>query len=109
MDQYTEDQKKALVDCCPTRVFAQNEMTQIVTVANPADCIFCKECIFTTEEFRRKAEDKLAVDVIHSPDRFTFIVETNGALFAKDVVKDAMGQLMEKILRLQRIVPKLNM
>ena len=42
LDQYSEDQKKVLVDCCPTRVFARDDISQVVTVTNAADCIFCK-------------------------------------------------------------------
>lgn len=102
MDQYTEEQKNGLVDCCPTKVFARSDdIGGIVTVANPTDCIFCKECIFTTEEYRRRPEDKLAVEVIHSPTKFSFTVETNGSLLAKEVVKDALSILTEKIRRLQ--------
>ncbi len=89
-------------------MFDFDENTSTVVVRNPSSCIFCKECIFTTEEFRRQPEDKLSVDIQHSPDRFTFTVETTGALSAKEVVKDALSQLTEKITRLQKLVPTIQ-
>lgn len=108
MDQYTEEQKEALEDCCPTQVFAYDENTKTVAVVNPSACIFCKECLYTTEDFRKKPEDKLAVAVKHSKDKFIFTVETTGALTAKEVVKDALAQLNHKLTRLQEIIPTIN-
>lgn len=107
LDQYTEEQKATLVDCCPTEVFVMEENSGAVVIADASACIFCKECIYTLEDFRRSPEDKLAVEVRHSPDRFTFTVETTGALYAKEVVQDAMIQLTEKLGRLIRAIPKL--
>jgi DNA-directed RNA polymerase II subunit RPB3 len=108
LDQYTEEQKVALVDCCPTNVFKQDEVTGAVVVDKAEDCIFCKECIYTTEDFRSKPEHRLAVDVKHSEDSFTFTVETNGSLLAKDVVKDSLIQLTQKVQRMQRSLAKLG-
>lgn len=107
LDQYTEEQKAALVDCCPTEVFAMEEHSGAVVITDVSACIFCKECIYTLEDFRRSPEDKLAVEVRHSPDRFTFTVETTGALYAKEVVQDALVQLTDKLGRLIRAIPKL--
>lgn len=108
LDQYSEEQKLALVDCCPSQVFDFDENTKTVFVKNQSSCIFCKECIFTTEEFRKHPEDKLSVEIQHCQDTFTFTVETTGALTAKEVVKDALAQLSEKIARLQKLVPNLQ-
>ena len=88
-------------------VFNQDEMTGAITIRDASDCIFCKECIFTLEDFRQHPEDKLAVEINHCPDRFTFTVESTGALLAKDIVKDALAVLNEKIMRLQKACPKL--
>jgi len=108
LDEYTAEQKRILVDCCPTAVFQQDEMTGVVTIRDAADCIFCKECIYTLEDFRQNAEDKLAVEINHCPDRFTFTVESTGALQAKDIVRNALSALNEKIMRLQKACPKLS-
>ena len=53
---------------------------------------------------RTSPEDKLAVDIQHSSDKFLFTVETTGALTAKEVVKDAINILTEKITNLQQLV-----
>ena len=108
LDQYTEEQKTGLVDSCPTKVFSMDENSGAVVIANAPACIFCKECIYTLEDYRKAPEDKLAVEIKHSPDRFTFAVETNGALWAKEVVKAAFQVLEEKLTRLKKAIPALQ-
>lgn len=108
LDQYTEEQKVALVNCCPQDVYAYDETSNTVQIADAAACIFCKECIFTTEEFRSKPEDKLGVVIQHSPNKFYFTIETTGAMTAVEVVKEAFNQLMEKITRLQKSLAKVG-
>ena len=53
------------------------------------------------EDFRITPEDSLGVSVVHSSDKFTFTVETNGSLLAKDVVMLALRELGEKLGRLR--------
>ena len=101
LDQYSEEQKVALVDCCPSRVFGFDPGAGQVIISNAVDCIFCKECIFTTEEFRRSPEDKLVVEVEHSPNKFYFTLETTGSLLAAEVVRDALDILGTKINKLK--------
>ncbi len=104
LDQYTLEQKKGLVDCCPTSVFELEEVVgrePRVIIRNAQDCMFCRECITTAEEYRSKPEDTLSVDVKHSTDKFYFTVETTGALEAKTVVTDALAVLHNKIVKLQ--------
>ncbi len=108
MDQYTDSQKIQLVESCPTRVFDIDESSGTVVIANAADCIFCRECVYLLEDFRAFPEQKLGVEVKHSSDKFTFTVETNGSLTAKEVVKEALLQLKEKIARLQTAVAKIQ-
>lgn len=88
-------------------MFDYDENTKTVRINNPSACIFCKECLFTMEDWRSSPEDKLAVEIEHSPDKFLFTVETTGALTAKEVVKDALNILTEKITRLQQLLPNL--
>jgi len=57
-----------------------------------------------TLNYRKSPEDKLAVDILHSSDKFLFTVETTGALTAREVVKDAITVLTEKITNLQQLV-----
>ena len=104
LDDYTLEQKKALVDCCPTSVYELEEIVgkePRVVIRNAQDCMFCRECLTTAGEFRRKPESELAVDVKHGTDKFYFSVETTGALPAKTVVKDALAVLNNKIMKLQ--------
>lgn len=108
LDQYTEEQKIKLKDCCPQEVFEYDETASTVYVKDASACIFCKECIYTLEEFKRRPEDMLGVTVNHSTDKFYFTVETNGSLTAMEVVKSAMHQLTEKITRLQKVIPSIH-
>ena len=59
------------------------------------------------EDFRKFPEEKLAVEIKHSQDRFHFTIETTGALLAKEVVRDALNILAEKITRLQTAKSKI--
>lgn len=104
LDQYTEEQKAGLVDCCPTNVFDLD--TSIpgqsrVVIRNAQDCMFCRECLHVSEEMRAAPEDALAIDVKHGQSKFYFTVETTGALLAKTVVTDALKVLRDKIIKLQ--------
>jgi len=102
LDDYTQEQKEELVNCCPTNVFEIDDATGKVSIARANDCIFCKECIFTAEEHRVVPEDALGVSVEHSEEKFTFTVETTGAMEAKEVVLDALEVLEQKIMKLQK-------
>lgn len=105
LNQYSETQKRGLVSSCPTRVFKFDEDAETVVVDNPSECIFCKECIYTLEDYRVRPEDSLAVEVKHSADRFVLTVETTGALLAREVVLNALAELSEKIRRIQGAIP----
>jgi hypothetical protein len=107
LDQYSEEQKLALVDCCPTRVFDYDDSNGTVVVASAADCMFCRECVYLLEDYRQAPEDKLGVEIKHSTNKFTFTVETTGSLQAKEVVSEALKQLTEKIVRIQKALSKL--
>lgn len=102
MDDYTEEQKRMLVDCCPTKVFTYDENARSVFIeeGDASRCIFCKECTYTLEDFRKTPEESLGVTIQHSRNKFTFTVETTGALTASQVVSDALEVLMGKINKL---------
>eukprot|EP01041_Mallomonas_annulata_P010753 gene10753-22467_t len=101
LDEYNEEQRQLFVSKCPTSVFALDSNTGRVVVSRPVECIFCKECLFYSEEVRRRPEDRLAVDINHSTDKFYFTVETNGSLTAEQVVTSALFELEAKLKRLQ--------
>lgn len=102
MDQYTEEQKRTLVNCCPQNVFEYDDTYQSVRVARAVDCIFCKECIYTLEEFRQEPEDLLGVTIQHSNEKFYFAVETTGSMSAVEVVREAFAQLRAKLDRVSK-------
>lgn len=102
LDTYTQEQREEFVEACPTSVFEVDATTGNVLVANSDDCIFCKECIYAAEEYRVAPEDPLGVTVEHNEKKFTFTVETTGAMAAKDVVMDALEVLEQKIMKLQK-------
>lgn len=91
------------MESCPTNVFEFDPSTDsgAVLISREAECIFCRECTYLMEDFRLKPEDPLGVSVQHSSDKFTFTVETNGSLQAKEVVTLALRELTEKLGRLQ--------
>lgn len=104
LDGYTLEQKQRLVDCCPTNVYELEEgagYNARVVIRNATDCIFCRECLHQAEEMRAAPEDQLAIDVRHSTNKFYFTVETTGSLSAREVVRDALGIMEEKLNKLQ--------
>ncbi len=78
-----------------------------MVISRASDCIFCKDCIYALEEFRKSPEDPLAVEIKHSTNKFSFTVETTGALHAKEVVRDALQVLAYKINTMQKAIPLL--
>ena len=107
MDDYTNAQRVALVESCPKEVFeledyntntnsATSRPNQVLLV-RPTECIFCRECLYLLEEYRKNPEDNLGVEIKHSNTKFTFTVETTGALLAKEVVRDSLSILALKI------------
>lgn len=101
LNDYSEEQRRRIVGSCPREVFEYDEGSSQVLVKDASACIFCKECVFLAEDFRKTPEDPLGVEVKHSPDKFFFTVETTGALKPVDVVRDAIRQLAEKIRHLK--------
>lgn len=106
-----------MVEVCPSKVFEfgtyhtlrdHPNPTSAVIVARPADCIFCKECIFLAEEFRSNPEDPLGVTVQHSNTKFTFTVESTGSLLAREIVRDSLSVLAEKIKGIATEVGKVS-
>ena len=57
---------------------------------------------------RKDPSNNLAVQIIHSENKFHFTVETTGSLTAKQAVRDAVGVLNDKVLKLQRAMPLLS-
>mmetsp|Transcript_18269 Transcript_18269/g.18344 ORF Transcript_18269/g.18344 Transcript_18269/m.18344 type:complete len:319 (+) Transcript_18269:71-1027(+) len=104
LNDYDSEEKQLLVAKCPTGVFTYDENLDTVVVSNPVECIFCKECLFYSEEVRearKHHEANLVVDINHSKDKFYFTVETTGSLTAEQVVLSALKELDAKLRRIQ--------
>jgi DNA-directed RNA polymerase II subunit RPB3 len=101
LNDYTEEEKNTLVQSCPKNVFKYDEGSRQVLIESESACIFCKECIYTGQDLRKRPEDHLPVSVEHSQTAFTFTVESTGALQPKEIVMDAFAVLEDKIKRVK--------
>jgi len=108
LNDFSDEQKQTLVASCPTGVFEYDDTMRTVMISNPSECIFCRECTYLLEDYRKNPEDKLAVDVQHSSSRFFFTVEGTGALSARVIVEDALREMAEKLGRLQTAACQLD-
>ena len=72
-----------------------------VSVERPENCTLCEECVRKAEELKHpelvKVREK---EDLHGLHDFTFIVESTGALKARDIVLEAFRVLMQKLDRL---------
>eukprot|EP00923_Selenidium_pygospionis_P021676 GHVN01037347.1.p1 GENE.GHVN01037347.1~~GHVN01037347.1.p1 ORF type:complete len:205 (+),score=23.13 GHVN01037347.1:541-1155(+) len=100
----TPEQKKAIVDCCPRKVFSMDVNPHYegdiedIYVRQPSACIFCNECV----EVANKLRLPQAVQVKYHKDVFHFTVETTGCMSPATVVEIAMELLQKKIDELRR-------
>lgn len=110
--------KRAFVASCPTKVFAFNEETERVTVAQNDKCMYCMECVAASEQIlsrnrSRNVADRSLVSVKERTNPETggydvvFTVESTGVLPPLTIVNEAIKSLVEKFKRLQDVNSKL--
>ena len=104
LSDFNEDDLRQIEESCPVSVFKYDDNIQSLLLDNPSNCMFCKECIHVSQDLRKKPEDPLAVEIIHSEDKFRFTVETIGSLTPKEVVEDALEVLELKIKKIKSAV-----
>ena len=94
MKQLTYEQQKAFTDCCPRRVFNLDSTSHKVTVSNPDECIFCKECLVfaTNSDINRRN----LVKVTPYDDHFLFQLESTGVRETYDIVESGLDILLKK-------------
>jgi DNA-directed RNA polymerase II subunit RPB3 len=102
MEELAPSNRELFAKSCPTKVFQYTESTQQVAVANPLDCMYCKECVVTAKAMEKPG----LVSVEQTQDdnghhKFLFTVETTGALEPQTVVIEALKALKGKLLLLQ--------
>ena len=102
------DQRRILVNRCPTGVFELDESTQQVNAVHPQKCTDCGECERFSNMFCKPDSSKPRIDIrpdkyvnISShPTKYRMFIRTNGALPPLLVVRQA---LVSYIIRLQQI------
>ncbi len=70
----------------------------MMSVAAPASCIFCDECVKYSGTLKTRTDNEEAVMVGTKPNRFVFTVEVTGALSPSEVVLSALQVLQQKLL-----------
>lgn len=101
MDTLSPEQKLAFVKSCPTRVYRIDDNLEIISVAERLKCMYCDECVKVAENFRENPEDDALVSVKANQNRFTFSIETNGAIKPEDVVVCALDIIRNKLSTLK--------
>lgn len=93
MEDLRPEQKQAFVASCPTKVYAYNRQTDVVSVENPLDCTFCDECVYRAEDM--DAPELVTIGM--EQDRFLFTVETTGSLRPEEIVMRSFAVLKDKL------------
>ncbi|KAH9260979.1 hypothetical protein BASA81_000675 [Batrachochytrium salamandrivorans] len=97
LDEISDAQRLALVQSCPAKVFAFDERSKKVMLANEPACMFCNECVKKGREFKEKPDHDNVVMVEARKARFVFVVETVGSLRPEEVVLQALRKMQHKI------------
>lgn len=99
-----EEQKRKLVDSCPTKVYAYAEDRAEVYIEDASKCMYCMECVKRAEKYGIGE----AVRVEMSQDRFIFNVESNGSLPPEQIVNTAFTILQQKLNYIQTEITTSN-
>ncbi|KAH7647019.1 conjugation stage-specific [Cryptosporidium bovis] len=121
----TLKQRKALVNCCPKKVFAlgssssknefglnknstvnksNSEELPDIEVVNSKSCIFCNECINLAKNYGYINPTLIRVDT--KPDKFHFLVESIGSLSVEKIIELALEILQEKLTTLSTSIAR---
>jgi DNA-directed RNA polymerase II subunit RPB3 len=96
VDKLKTNQKKEIVNSCPTKVFRYDERKETIEIENPLNCTYCEECIIKIENYG--IDRHKAIKIGPKKDRFLFKVESTGSLKAEQIVGDAFKELKMKII-----------
>ena len=90
----TLEQKQELVDACPDRILELDEPTgNLQAVENAYEmATFTEDLKVAQEAMKKRPEDEDFVNAVQSTDRFTFSVESTGAMDAEDIFLPASAQ-----------------
>jgi DNA-directed RNA polymerase II subunit RPB3 len=96
----TEDEKMAIVNSCPAKVYAYDQEKEMIDIENLGECMQCMDCTKCATEMGKVG----AVKVDLEPDQFIFTVESTGALAPEDIVQKALDILIDKMNDLSHCV-----
>jgi DNA-directed RNA polymerase II subunit RPB3 len=97
---------------CPRDVFMYDDAKQQVSLKNPDDCIYCRECMSLEAPKLSNVDDDEETEAVdlpaplaivrplkHPGDKydFTFVVESTGVLPVVQLLYDALGVLRQKL------------
>jgi len=89
---------------CPRQVLKRDEFNDTVIIENASACIFCDECV----QFGRDNKKPDLISVTSQPDVYRFLLETNGALSAKDTVIQAIDIIQGKLDMLLKAIDEIS-
>ena len=98
------EQKQFLVDTCPDKIIALDEVTgDIVPVENYWEiATYTEDLDFAQKSLKKRPEDDDFITITPSTDRFIFTVESTGAMDPYEIVKSALHVLKRKLNDLAR-------
>lgn len=103
MDKKDFQYKREFVDTCPKKVFELDPRSQVVTVRDEHDCMFCGDC----ELFNRDYSEKV-VTISQVNNRFEFAVESVGNMPPLLILKEAISVLINKLNDVRSSIDKLG-
>jgi DNA-directed RNA polymerase II subunit RPB3 len=98
MNQLNAQQRKQIVDSCPTKVYSQSPLDTSIQIEDSFRCVYCKEC----ERMAATVGVAEAVRVHQRQDRFIFTVESTGAHKPEAIVSMALDALQQKLLTVKQ-------
>jgi DNA-directed RNA polymerase II subunit RPB3 len=106
----TLEQKQELVEACPDRILALDDITNnLVAVENAYEmATFTEDLKMAQESMKKRPEDEDYVSVVQSTDRFVFSVESTGAMDAEEILLSALRVLKDRLNYLAAEVEKLK-
>jgi len=93
MTKLAGEDKKGIVDVCPSKVFDWNPDLEEIIVARPEDCTFCDECVHHTKDMGYR----FLLTVKQIPDVYDFTVQGIGSRNAPDIVQAALNSYLYRL------------
>ena len=94
INQLSVLEKQELVERCPRKVFSYNDVRQVVDIEDASKCNLCQECAkFVNSDLGIER----AIRIDENETKFTFIVESTGALPPDEIVLKAFAVLKQKL------------